>query len=164
MLKKTNPIGGRYSDSLISRITIALFAAWVMALPIQAQFKTAAKPPGGGAVRKLRVSNPVISQQLAEQGAALIADYGSFQLHRVSDVLAARFAADSRVEDVTEQNHILLNARQLDTTSPEVMALQTAVAPTGGKRLHLVQFAGPVKPEWQQDLERNGGTVITYIP
>ena len=33
-----------------------------------------------------------------------------------------------------------------------------------GKRLHLVQFAGPIKPEWVDALEQNGARVVTYIP
>src|SRR5580765_2504499 len=58
----------------------------------------------------------------------------------------------------------MLNARQLDTTTAEVIALRTPITPSEGKRLHLVQFAGPVKPDWHQVLESNGGAVITYIP
>lgn len=164
MLRKTNPIAGRYSDSLIPNVTIAILAVCAIALSTQAQIKPAAATPGGRAVRKLRVSDPVMSGELAAQGASLIADYGSFQLYRVPDDLAVKLASNPRVEDVTEQNVIMLNAKQLDTTLPEVMALRTPVAASGGKRLHLVQFAGPVKPEWQQELERNGGAVITYIP
>jgi PKD repeat protein len=164
MLKKTNPFKGRHSDSLIPIVTIALFAACAITLPIQAQVKPLASTPGGGSIRKLRVSDPVIGGELAAQGAAPIADYGSFQIYRVRDALAAKLVSNPRVEDVTEQNVITLNAKQLDTTLPEVIALRTPISPSGGKRLHLVQFAGPVKPEWQQELEGNGGAVITYIP
>src|SRR5262245_8530224 len=163
MLKKNNPIAGRHSNSLISQISIALFAC-AIALSTQAQVNSFANTPGGGSLRKLRVGGPVISGELATQGAVPIADYGSFQIYRVPDVVAAKLVANPRVDDVTEQNVIMLNAKQLDTTLPEVIALRTPIAPGGGKRLHLVQFAGPVKPEWQQELERNRGTVITYIP
>jgi PKD repeat protein len=163
MLNKSNPIAGHNSNSLVSQISIALFAC-AIALSTQAQVKSFANTPGGGSIKKLRVSDSVISGELAAQGAVPIADYGSFQLYRVPDVVAAKLVSNPRVEDVTEQNVIMLNARRLDTTTPEVIALRTAIAPSGGKRLHLVQFAGPVKPEWQQELERNGGAVITYIP
>jgi PKD repeat protein len=163
MLKKTKPTAGRHSNSLVSQITATFFAVCAIALSTQAQVNLLASAPGGS-IRKLRVSDQVISGELAAQGAALVADYGSFQLYRVPDALAAKLVSNPRVEDVTEQNVIMLNAKQLVTTSPEVIALQTPIAPTGGQRLHLVQFAGPVKPEWYQELERNGGTVITYIP
>jgi PKD repeat protein len=164
MLKNANPIAGCHSNSLVSQISVALFAACAIALSAQAQVKPFALTPGEGAIRKLRVSDPVISGELATQGAIPIADYGSFQLYRVPDVVASKLVSNPRVEDVTEQNVIMLNAKQLDTTLPKVIALQSPIAPSGGKRLHLVQFAGPVKPEWQQDLENNGGAVITYIP
>src|SRR5580765_3132250 len=163
MLKKTHPIAGRHSNSLVSAISIALFAS-AIALSSQAQVKTFANTPGGNSIRKLRVSDPAISSELLAQGAVPIADYDSFQLYRVPDDVAAKLVSNPRVEDVTEQNVIMLNARQLDTTTAEVIELRTPIAPTEGKRLHLVQFAGPVKPEWHQVLESNGGAVITYIP
>jgi PKD repeat protein len=164
MLNKTNPNANSLFLSLVTRISVAFFTICAIAVPAQGQVKPAATIAARGSTRKLRVSDPVISGELVVQGATPIADYGSFQVYRVPDLMATKFASSPRVEDVTEQNLIMLNAKQLDTTLPEVMALRTPVAPTGGKRLHLVQFAGPIKPEWQQELEGNGGAVITYIP
>src|SRR6266705_2299686 len=109
MLKKNNPIAGRPSNSLVSQFRLALFAVCVITLSTQAQVKPLAMTPGGGSARKLRVSDPVISGELATQGAVPIADYGTFQLYRVPDVVAAKLASNPRVEDVTEQNVIMLN-------------------------------------------------------
>ena len=134
-----------------------------MALPAFSQVKLSL-PARPSAKQKLRVANPEVAATLASQGAELIADYGSFQLFRASSPVAAAVVAKPGVEDVTEQDTITLNAKPLDTAKPEVQALRTTVAPGSTKRLHLVQFAGPVKPEWLEELERSGGSVVTYIP
>lgn len=43
-------------------------------------------------------------------------------------------------------------------------AESTAAAPHGGKRLHLVQFAGPIKLEWVDGLKSIGLRIINYLP
>src|SRR5215813_10640752 len=103
--------------------------------------------------QKVRVHDPEFAQQLLQQGAELIADYGSFQLFRVDEALAGTTFSDPRAENADHQNVIGLNARHLDTTTTEVKALRKSVLPSSGKRLHLVQFAGPIKPQWRDALE-----------
>lgn len=141
-----------------------LLAALVAGVPAFSQVNLTGVPTGGGSAIKLRVSNPTVAQALTASGGELIGDYGAFQLFRANAALAAGLVGQPGVEDVTGQNVIQLNARPLDTTLPEVKAMRTAVSASPVKRLHLLQFAGPVKPEWQQELERNGGIVVTYIP
>src|SRR5262249_48968726 len=105
--------------------------------------------------QKVRIHDPELAQQLFQQGADLVADYGSFQLFRVDDALAGALS-HSGAENADYQNVIALNARHLDTTTAEVKALRKSVHPSGAKRLHLVQFAGPIKPEWRDALEATG--------
>ena len=60
----------------------------------------------------------------------------------------------------------------MDTTAPETKALRRPIAAadakaarsTGGKSLHLVQFAGPIKQEWVDALQADGLRIVTYIP
>jgi PKD repeat protein len=94
----------------------------------------------------------------------LVADYGAFQIWRVGPTLAGALADQAGVEDAREQDFIELNTGSLDTTTPEIQALRQAVNVTSGKRLHLVQFAGPIKPEWMDALVGTGVQVVTYIP
>jgi len=55
---------------------------------------------------------------------------------------------------------ILLNTGVLDTrTTTEPRA---PVAP--GKQLHLVQFTGPIQPEWHAQLIARGLRIVSYIP
>jgi subtilisin-like proprotein convertase family protein len=57
---------------------------------------------------------------------------------------------------------ILLNTGAIDTTTVESRA--AAVNLGGGKQLHLVQFAGPTRPEWYAALEDSGVEIVQYIP
>jgi hypothetical protein len=59
---------------------------------------------------------------------------------------------------------ILLNVGPIVTGSPEAAALRAPVGSFEGKRLHLVQFAGPIQPRWYADLEATGAQVVQYIP
>jgi len=71
----------------------------------------------------------------------LIADYGSFQVIQLDEVLAGAMAGQPGIEDASEDNVIALNAARLDTTASEVKALRKPAVAGNGKRLHLVHFA-----------------------
>ena len=62
------------------------------------------------------------------------------------------------------RDDVLLNVGAIVTTSAQAAALRAAVGSFEGRRLHLVQFAGPIRPEWHEDLEATGADVIQYIP
>src|SRR5882724_3634675 len=117
-----------------------------------------------GRTKKVRVRDPWLAEELLAKGGRLIADYGSFQILQVDEALAGVVAAQPGVEDKSEENVIALNASRLDTTVPEVKALRKPVLPGNGKRLHLVHFAGPIKPEWREALEQNDVEIVSYIP
>ena len=112
---------------------------------------------------KLLVHDAAQASELKARGARLLADYGSFQLLETDDALLAAPGL-SRVELADDLDFIELNAGRLDTRAPGVMAQRRAVAPAAGNRLHLVQFAGPIKPEWREALEQTGVRVVHYVP
>jgi uncharacterized repeat protein (TIGR01451 family) len=113
---------------------------------------------------KFRISDPELANDAIANGAELIADYGAFQVFRASGELARKLATDSNAEDLSSQNFITLHAGHLNTTAPDVQALRKAVVVGSGKRLHLVQFAGPIKPEWRDELGKTGVRIVDYIP
>lgn len=66
---------------------------------------------------------------------------------------------------VTWAQHIHLNAGDIDTGRAAKKAPSRAVAATfSGSQLHLVQFDGPIQPEWVAQLENRGFQVVDYIP
>jgi hypothetical protein len=113
---------------------------------------------------KIRVTDKETAAQIAAQGGELIADYGGFQLFEVDDSTAATLGQRGDAQDEDEQNRIALNAGVLDTKAPETQSRRGLAGAFSGKRLHLVQFAGPVRPEWRTELEASGVRVVAYIP
>ncbi|WP_225413269.1 S8 family serine peptidase [Stigmatella hybrida] len=121
-----------------------------------------------------QASAPLHKVQLSAEQAArwkqrgtpyrLIGDYGSFQFVQVEEAVLATLPASETVELKDESNQLLLNAGVIDTASAHGQSLRSMKSRAAGKRLHLVQFAGPILPEWYQALEATGVQVITYLP
>jgi Subtilase family len=115
------------------------------------------------ASHKVRVNDPALSQTLMARGGKLIADYGDFQIVE-TDEDPAVVAGPGRLEPADDMDVIHLNARRLNTRRAEVQALRKPAASFSGKRLHLVHFAGPIKPEWIKALDQSGALIIGYVP
>jgi hypothetical protein len=104
--------------------------------------------------------------QLKERGIDRVVNYGSYWLVEATDDQVASLKAryGDRAMKADYMNRVELAATSLDTTSGELTApasLQESESP--GKRLWLVHFQGPVRPEWMKQLEE-AGKVINYIP
>ena len=112
---------------------------------------------------KLRVTDRALADSLIAQGGKLLGDYKSFELIEVEEAPAAKIA-DGRAQLVDSYNSIQLNAKSLDTRTPEIQALRKSSGTFAGRRLQLVQFVGPIKPEWRAALERTGVKIISYLP
>jgi hypothetical protein len=112
---------------------------------------------------KIQVRGASAAQLIRAHGGQLIADYGAFQLFEVPQV-SPTLALNDNIEIRDEDNFIMLHSGWLDTRTPAVKAVATKAAAFTGKRLHLVQFAGPVRPEWFESLRETGARVLTYVP
>jgi hypothetical protein len=116
------------------------------------------------ATHKVQLSTKQV-QELEERGAKLhvVGDYGAFKLVQVDDKALASLPEGAEVRD--DFNEILLNAGKINTASTHGQSLRGMRMQAGaGRRLHMVQFKGPVKPEWYRELEATGVRVVTYIP
>ena len=111
---------------------------------------------------KIQVNDRVLGQKRVAAGARLIADYGAFQLYDAPDSMTNLPLQKAELRD--DYNLILLNAGRLDSTRPEVKALRRPIGRFAGKRMHLVQFAGPIQPEWRRTLLGAGAQIVDYIP
>ena len=112
--------------------------------------------------QKLRVDDPAVAARLLSQGGKLVADYGAFKIIQADAASAA--GESNRVEIAEESNFIELPAARLDTRTTATKSLRKARGSFAGKGLHLIQFAGPVKPEWRAELEATGVKIVSYIP
>ena len=97
---------------------------------------------------------------LTAQGARLISDYGSYALLEANDALSVTKGA----QVVDENNLVMLNAGAIDTTTPDAQAKRATSVERSGKGMRLIQFAGPIRPEWYQALKATGARIVTYIP
>lgn len=61
---------------------------------------------------------------------------------------------------------IRLNVGPIDTSSAPVQPppRMAPLAAAAGNQLHLVQFSGPVQPDWVDQLSRDGLRIVNYIP
>ena len=105
----------------------------------------------------------------------VVARYDAFAIVNVSKAQSARLARKYPVEDITDQYAIPLGGRR-DGDDRRIVPRITTRGTTashpdykGAKRLapgphhYLVQFAGPVKPEWLDAVRDAGGEVVdTY--
>ncbi|MFO0972545.1 MAG: putative Ig domain-containing protein [Phycisphaerae bacterium] len=91
--------------------------------------------------------------------ARVVDDFGAFTI-----VEEPADAPPAGGEVLPLENLIQLNAGPIDTTLPAVRQMQAPRGNFAGRALHLVQFAGPIKPEWFDDLSQTGVQIVTYIP
>lgn len=115
------------------------------------------------APHKLRVSDPALAKTIVARGGTLIAGYGGFQILEADDSALTNLDTQ-RIERQDDSDDIKLNTGVLNTRATAVLALRKPAGSFSGRHLHLVQFAGPVKPEWRAALERTGARIVSYIP
>ncbi|HYH99699.1 S8 family serine peptidase [Hyalangium sp.] len=104
------------------------------------------------------------ARELEKRGAKmqLIGDYGSFKLVEVDEKTLASLPEGAEPRD--DLNDILLNAGTIDTASEHGKSLKGMKLQASGKRFHMVQYGGPIQPEWFKALEATGVKVVSYIP
>ena len=106
--------------------------------------------------------------QLKQQGVEKVDNYGSYWVAEVGDKDLVRVNAmfGSRAVSASNLNRIELRAASIDTTGngPTVPAGMEQVE-SPGPRLRIVQFKGPIRPEWLAKLKSvSEARIINYIP
>lgn len=147
------PLSHHFNFITLNRLICTLTFAAVLALAATAS----------AAPHKLRVDDPAIANTIAAKGGKIIAQYGAFTVLEADDSSLAGVDTN-RLRIADDWNFIRLNARLMDTRVPEIKALRKPRVAFAGKRLHLVQFAGPLKTEWFDALKQSGAQIVTYIP
>ncbi|MEW6208973.1 MAG: S8 family serine peptidase [Acidobacteriota bacterium] len=135
-----------------------------------------------GSLRKVVIdsSDAKAVAEASAAGATEIADYGSFKLF-VIDHTRLAFARHALAEEKTASrllvrddfNALFLRSGVIDTTdenSPGAFFGLGSATPLyekqtrGDNPLRLVQFIGPVKREWVDELRASGMEIIAYVP
>ncbi len=110
---------------------------------------------------KVRVPCAGWTPELSSYGARIVGDYSVFL---VLEIPVSSLPMAINAEVLTEANLILLNAGPIDTTSLVAKQLQNPRETFEGRALHLVHFAGPIRPNWMDELVATGVQIVTYIP
>jgi subtilisin-like proprotein convertase family protein len=137
-------------------------------VPVQSRTGNPAyRSPGNK--HKFRITSPALARQLKAAGARTIADYASFSLLSVDEQMMGSLQSQGVGELRDEENLIQFNGAWLDTTSEKAVLMNqsaTAADLSGSEEdsLHVIQFAGPVKPEWYASIASAGLKVVSYIP
>ncbi len=106
--------------------------------------------------------------QLKQQGIEKVDNYGSYWVAEVGgkDLAKVRAKFGDRVVPGNRLNHIELRAASINTAGrePQIPAGLEEVE-GAGKYLRIVQFKGPIQPDWVAKLKSVvGATVISYVP
>src|SRR5580765_1506703 len=138
---------------MINRIRGAVSLVFTLLLAALA----ASPSQAANATHKLVASPGVIDE--TRPGVQLLADYGTFRLYRVTDQVLDGLPRTVRdqVSMADDMDIIQIDAQPVNTRTPVVnlpAALQAA--PSTGASLHLVQFVGPIKQQWLDELSRIG--------
>ena len=97
-----------------------------------------------------------------------IIDYPDRKILIVEDTETRALSRENmeKVKMHDDYNKILLRDRVIDTTKPIPSVPETLkLEPTPEKQLYLLQFAGPVKEEWLEEVKQQDKVhFITYVP
>jgi len=148
--------GGTVRDPLERRRGVSLLGAVSLLVAVLVA-------PSPATAHKVRAWESSTAKSIVEDSGQLLADYGSYQLYEV-DRLRPDLLQDDKAEVRDDYNRILLDAARIDTTTKAVKALRKPVGDFNGKRMHLIQFVGPMQPAWHEALKKTGAQLIDYIP
>lgn len=109
---------------------------------------------------------------LSMQGATLLVDYGAFQLWYVPQSSAygssAQMLAQHAIAPSTQQNFdtIYLRGQQINPVQKQFPAVPTTLqqAISAEPAFWMVQFIGPVRDEWLQEVQQTGMQIVSYMP
>ena len=125
------------------------------------------KSPGDLHKFYIRRDNTIQQQLIGKIEPKQSFDYNSNQLIVVNKKQLEGFSRSEheQLNIRDDMNLIILRDRIIDTTVPEPSVPQKLrFVPTEGKQLKLVQFVGPTKEEWIDDLKAIGNTkIVTYF-
>ncbi len=145
---------------------LALLAFHATSSPSANAQEQPAEPQPLQTKHKISVSDRSQIEKLQELGARIIADYGSFILMEANEAAVRSAANVHGTQSADHNNLILLNAGTIDTNTPQAQSTRSTTnsGSGSGNQMRLIQFAGPIRPEWYQRLEDTGAKIVTYIP
>jgi hypothetical protein len=127
-------------------------------------------PPGAAAstgAYRIQLMDSGVRADLQSLGISLKLDYGAFGIVHLSDDRLAALEARGIPALPEDLHSINLDGFHFDTRvgEPNIPVGLRAEPPTPGSVASvLIQFEGPIRPEWRDSVRDAGATIIDYIP
>jgi VCBS repeat-containing protein len=99
----------------------------------------------------------------ASSSAELVHDYGAYQLWRIAPGAQPAVLAGTLPADVGDDRRVALPSGMVDPVTLAASADATTKDPVQTAELYIVQFVGPLLPEWLEQIRATGATPIQYI-
>lgn len=112
--------------------------------------------------QRIRVDDPAQSRELVREGNKVLVDYGSFQLIELNSGNAKRNAFQRQAQIASEA--VELSFGVIRTRSANAQKSRKTEFLSTERQFHLIQFVGPIKPDWRLTLEQLGVRIVGYIP
>ena len=114
----------------------------------------------------VQANEQALRDSILADGGSIIEDYGAFILMRAPAASAERVDIESKsgssVRD--DLNALLLRASSFDTLAGEPLSANSfGDADPASEQLYIVQFVGPVKKQWVNQLQ-SVAEIVSYIP
>ena len=101
--------------------------------------------------------------EAAGAGGHLIASYGNRHLFELPSG-ATSLSRTPGIEVRDDFQMIFLNSGTISTPAETSRSHRAMIGAFSGKRLHILQFPGPVRSEWLEALLATGVQIINYLP
>ena len=90
----------------------------------------------------------------------------------LSGIIAAKSPDSAEIpinKELSNRNAILLKNAQFDTSIPQPAVVSADISsisqyPDNVDGYYIVQFSGPIREEWKQDVRDTGAVIYDYIP
>jgi len=135
--------------------------SWFIVVTFFVYFDFPAK--AGELLHKVRIYDTAMAAKLEAAGARLVADYGGYRLYDTTNPPAG-IQSHPLNEFKDEYNFIELSTGRLDTRLPKSIPSGTTPSGNSSRQLQLLQFAGPILPEWKTLVTGFGIKIVSYIP
>ncbi len=155
---------------LIRRKSFRSFSLFLVALtltalvPLEAQAVTTQVPTSSSRLI-LDNSDKQTRVELTKNGATQLEDYGSFSLWQTTKQITRNFVGRNTVSSPDDFDTIGLRTGSIDTNLTQTSVTnKLSQNKISGKQLWLVQFYGPIKEDWLNQLKKLGVEFVIYMP